>query len=508
MQRKALRAFSYLLVIFALVGCTSASQVTALRQRTQAAVGGTATPVAQQASPTSPAAAPTATDVPATSEPDTSAAPTAEPPTAVPPTATSAPATPTTAPAANDATALTATPAPAQVEAAIKAVIQKGNQEQVNAFAKSNPRLMQDTATTDYYNKLVSINQQLTDGGVSAIKLLKLEWGPISLTTPNAGNPTATAMTWETWQTNYSDGSTDQSRDRNVYTMVFQAGAWLILDDQHPDSGLDQPTGPDTAPSTSVAPNPATSTTPPASLAPIGRGQSHNWSGYNATGGTFTAVSGTWSVPQPTGGSRYATGATWVGIGGVNTRDLIQAGTQETMGGAGQVRYSAWIEMLPQASRTVPLRVSPGDSVSVSITEKGTDNWLIVLKNNTTGQSYQDTVTYTSSLSSAEWIEEAPSAGGRRVLPLENFGSIQFTAGSAVENGKTVSISGTNAKPVTMIDSFGNPIAQPSVLGSDGNSFSVTRLNSSGSGAGTNPLSPFPSRILPGRGLPGVVGGI
>src|SRR5205807_743579 len=60
--------------------------------------------------------------------------------------------------------------------------------------------------------------------------------------------------------------------------------------------------------------------------------RSSNWSGYVANGGSFTAVTATWVVPQVSATSTGAD-ATWVGIGGLNSRDLIQAGTQASVGG-------------------------------------------------------------------------------------------------------------------------------------------------------------------------------
>jgi hypothetical protein len=65
--------------------------------------------------------------------------------------------------------------------------------------------------------------------------------------------------------------------------------------------------------------------------------------------------------------------ATWVGIGSISPTDLIQAGTREQTSGTGQTEYQARIEMLPRASSTVPLSVHAGNSVSISITEQGTN---------------------------------------------------------------------------------------------------------------------------------------
>jgi hypothetical protein len=104
-----------------------------------------------------------------------------------------------------------------------------------------------------------------------------------------------------------------------------------------------------------------------------------NWSGYVVTAGPYTGVTGVRTVPQPnvTGGTGI--GATWVGIGGVSSRDLIQAGTQDATRGGGRAQFEAWIEMLPQPSQQVPLAVAPGDSVTVAIDElgAGTGNWQI-----------------------------------------------------------------------------------------------------------------------------------
>ena len=71
-------------------------------------------------------------------------------------------------------------------------------------------------------------------------------------------------------------------------------------------------------------------------------------------------------MPQFSADGNFGIDAAWVGIGGVRGRDLIQAGTQQTVSGNGSTQYQAWIEMLPQSSRPVPLTVHAGDSVSVA----------------------------------------------------------------------------------------------------------------------------------------------
>jgi hypothetical protein len=203
--------------------------------------------------------------------------------------------------------------------------------------------------------------------------------------------------------------------------------------------------------------------------------ESRNWAGYAASGGKFTAVSATWSVPQFAPNSPAGADATWVGIGGVRGTDLVQAGTQETVSGHGLTHYEAWVETLPQSSRPVPLTIKAGDSITVSLSlqDQGHNQWLIAYANNTSGESYQLTVSYVSSLSSAEWVVEAPSARRGRLVPLDTFGSVTFTRASAVKDGKVVTIAEAGGRGITMISQVGQALAQPSGLGEDGGSFSV-----------------------------------
>ena len=359
----------------------------------------------------------------------------------------------------------------------IEQVIRRANEEQQQAFAQNNPRLMQDVGTSAYDNQMAQINAQLAGNGVTSITLLNLSWGSVTVT-----GSTAQATTTETWRTTYADGTTDVGTDQNVYSLVNVNGAWKIqADDQPGSSGATAPAA--TQPSQPVP----TSTSP-------NTHRSANWSGYEATGGKFTSVTGTWTVPQANAGSLGADAA-WVGIGGVNSRDLIQAGTQETTSRSGHVQYQAWVEMLPQVSQTVPLTVTPGDSVTVTLTEQSAGQWQIAMKDNTSGQAYATTQQYASSESSAEWVEEAPSSS-RGVVPLDNFGAINFGAGSAVKDGKTVNISQANGQAITMINRSGQPLASTSALGGDGSSFSVTRTPVSSSLPGGS------TRVIRVRPLP------
>ena len=361
------------------------------------------------------------------------------------------------APAAQTNTSSTDTAA----VAAVKDVIARANQAQAQAYARSDPTLMRATATDSYYQELVQTNQGIQSSGARSIELVSLDWVDVTIS-----GTTAQATTNETWRTTYTDGSVAESTDRNDYTLVLQSGAWKISADVQPTTQVINP-------STGISPGLTQPGTPASATS-----SSSNWSGYAATGGTFTSVRATWTVPNVSATSTGAD-ATWVGIGGLSSRDLIQAGTQAMVDGSG-VTYTSWIEMLPQSSRDVPLSISAGDSVTVSITQQSGDDWVIAMKNNTTGGTYSVTVQYSSSNSSAEWVQEAPSVG-RGLVSLDQFGAVQFSGAAAVRDGKTMSLSALGAKAITMINGQGQAIAQPSTISNDGSGFTVARTDATSS---------------------------
>ena len=219
---------------------------------------------------------------------------------------------------------------------------------------------------------------------------------------------------------------------------------------------------------------PPTGSQPPNSQTTTGY-LSTNWSGYLATNGSFTGVSGSWSATNATGnGSTISADSTWIGIGGVTTGDLIQVGTQNIIAANGQMSTSAFYELLPNVSQPVPgITVAQSDSMTASISELSSGQWTIIITDKTNGESYTITVSYASSLSSAEWIEEDPSFSFRRQIPFDNFHQASFAGGSTIANGVTLSISASTAQPVTMVNSTGQTIALPSAIGGDGASFTV-----------------------------------
>ena len=181
---------------------------------------------------------------------------------------------------------------------------------------------------------------------------------------------------------------------------------------------------------------------------------SANWSGYVAdTVASYSSVGATWAVPAPSPAENpLATDATWVGVGGVKTNDLIQAGTQAVIEN-GQVAYQAWYELLPQGQVILPIAIGGGDSVTVSLTQTGQGIWHLSFIDDTTGKEYGTDIAYNSSESSAEWVEERPVVeAGRMIsyLPLDNFGIVNFTGGYTVADGTRESIAGAGATSMNM----------------------------------------------------------
>jgi hypothetical protein len=217
--------------------------------------------------------------------------------------------------------------------------------------------------------------------------------------------------------------------------------------------------------------------------------QSDNWSGYNIgadypqvpAGTTFTNIAGEWTVPtatQHTSGEAEDS-ATWVGIGGgcvtdnceVTDNTLIQAGTEQDVSSTGQASYDAWWEIIPEPETEVSLPVSPGNKIYVSIDQAGTPGiWSITIDNLSTGESFSTTTPYSSSMDTAEWIEETPleiTTGGTGLAAMPKLGTVHFT-------NATLNVANPGFQTVDeiqLVTSSGTVIATPSAPGPELNSF-------------------------------------
>lgn len=213
---------------------------------------------------------------------------------------------------------------------------------------------------------------------------------------------------------------------------------------------------------------------------PVREGTSINWAGYavetNLTTPQNYAVSdvkGQWLVPSVTCGPSNTYSASWLGIDGYSDNSVEQIGTEQDCIN-GKASYYAWFEMYPKASQGIRMSVSPGDAINAEVKYIGNSQFVLTLNDITKGTSFSTTQKAKAKRQSAEWVVEAPFSGG--VLPLADFGTVQFSNAAATLNGHTGTISDSawQNDAITMVSSNGTIKAQPSALSSDGSGFSVT----------------------------------
>jgi len=150
----------------------------------------------------------------------------------------------------------------------------------------------------------------------------------------------------------------------------------------------------------------------------------------------------------------------WVGIDGWGNNDLIQAGISEGVVSGVGVEIQPWWEVLPSGMTNIPdMAVSPGDQITVTISEMNPEDWSIILKDDTTNVSFTTTQAYTGPATSAEWIVEAPTFFAP--VPLAPYSpAIAFS-------GMGVGGSGSTLTAVTLIQ-HGVVAASPSPLTASG----------------------------------------
>ncbi len=184
----------------------------------------------------------------------------------------------------------------------------------------------------------------------------------------------------------------------------------------------------------------------PASAAPVSATSTSNWAGYGLDGSGFTGVTGTFTVPVPLSSpSCLEETAVWVGVDGLDNRDLLQAGILESgfaissyrsasyppsaeipgLVCSGQAAVYAWWEDLPSAPVRVALPVKVGDSVTVSIFKMSPGWWALAVHDLTDQQSFLLAQPYAGPQTSVEWVVEAPQIMGLFRDPVP-FSAVHF----------------------------------------------------------------------------------
>lgn len=210
---------------------------------------------------------------------------------------------------------------------------------------------------------------------------------------------------------------------------------------------------------------------------------SSDWSGY-AVASDFTnpqplvtRVSANWTVPSVNVSVQDTFCAVWIGIGGQFDTTLIQTGTEQDSI-SGEAVYSAWYEVLPNDLVTInSLNVSLGDKISakISLIDPTTNTWTIEISDISNLQSFQKSLTYSSSMLSAEWIVERPTINNR-ISTLADFGQVTFTGCTATIGNKVGVISSFPNFQITMYNRQNTALASTSTLTSIGASFTATYL--------------------------------
>jgi hypothetical protein len=221
---------------------------------------------------------------------------------------------------------------------------------------------------------------------------------------------------------------------------------------------------------------------------------SNNWSGYQQgllEQGTklFNSISGEWTVPTATqhAAAQAENSSDWIGIGGgcvdasctATDNTLIQDGTEQDVSASGQASYSAWWEIIPGPSITISMTIAPGDRMQSSIAEAVADSnvWTITLTDVTRSETFTQTVPYSSTHATAEWIQETPLLLGTNAgfAALPNLTSPAFDL--ATVNGAPAALK--TSEQMDLVESGGNVIGTPSAPDPDLDGFNACTWSTS-----------------------------
>ena len=201
---------------------------------------------------------------------------------------------------------------------------------------------------------------------------------------------------------------------------------------------------------------------------------STNWSGSVAgpppANRTFAWIEGQWTVPNPHApaiDNYYA--AEWVGIDGLGSSDVLQAGTGTDISWAGiypQTYTYAWWEWLPSNEVWISnLPVSPGDIMYCLICVNSPTTATVYISNQSTLVTTSFTVTPPKGTSlagsSAEWVVERIMVNGAQTK-LADYKVVYFDEGIAgLSGGPFEIVTLGSGSPVTMTGNNDAPLSVP-----------------------------------------------
>ncbi|WP_328462281.1 G1 family glutamic endopeptidase [Streptomyces sp. NBC_00448] len=132
-----------------------------------------------------------------------------------------------------------------------------------------------------------------------------------------------------------------------------------------------------------------------------------NWGGYIAQG-SFTSISGSWTMPQVTCNSSNDLYAPWIGIDGYGSQTVEQTGVQVDCSSGGP-EYSGWYEMYPASPVYYNEPVDAGDVFTASVVDNGGGSYSLKLADTTKGWSKTTQSSLNASDASAEAVIESPT---------------------------------------------------------------------------------------------------
>jgi len=204
---------------------------------------------------------------------------------------------------------------------------------------------------------------------------------------------------------------------------------------------------------------------------------SQDWSGYAATGATFTSTAANWVLPAGKCANSKQTASFWVGLDGFNTPTVEQTGMDIVCDGT-KASYQAWYEMYPRDSiyfSGVTMRA--GDHIAAKVTSNSDGSYTLVLSDSTEGwrKTVRASLPGTKNANAEAIVEDLDYPN------LADFGSVFFSHVTA--NGKPIGDFSTTG----MYLGNGSSFREDSVSAlTGGDAFSLTWLGSGpGTGSGT-----------------------
>jgi len=160
----------------------------------------------------------------------------------------------------------------------------------------------------------------------------------------------------------------------------------------------------------SVPAAPAGASTPP----PVLNGGSEDYAGYITQGGSATYIAGTFNIPTSSAGPIDV----WVGVGQSGSSGFAQAGVEMLPSGSGYYVFPWTFSINPAGNFAwgpkPALAVTPGDTITVTMTLTSPAKWLsalwaVTFRDDSTGGTWAGTlVAGAGDRKQTEWIVESP----------------------------------------------------------------------------------------------------